>query len=193
MFNQTLRSLLLCFIVFCSASSTIEAQVGMPGEESRGGLGNRSQTTEPAKPTEYTIGGITVTGQQYIDEDLLLIVSGLSVGDKLMMPYDDKVSKALKNLWKQELFSDVEIAVSNIVADKIFLEIRVEERPRLSRYSFRGVKKSEAQELRDKVTLVRGKVVTEATKADAVNRIRYHYVDKGFGQVKVDVIERVDT
>jgi outer membrane protein insertion porin family len=163
----------------------------MPG--SKGGLGNKPSSPEPVKPSEFIIGGITITGQRFIDEDLLLLVTGLSVGDKIKLPYDERISKAIKNLWKQELFSDVQISVTSIVGDKAFLNIQVEERPRLSRYNFRGIKKGEATELKDKIALVRSKVVTEATKSDAVSRIQRYYVDKGYGQVKVTVVERVDT
>jgi outer membrane protein insertion porin family len=123
----------------------------------------------------------------------MMAVTGLSVGGKITLPNDPSISKAIRNLWKQDLFSDIHISVPKIVGDKIFLNIHIEERPRLSKYNFRGIKKTEATELKDKVNLVRSKVVTDATKRDAVSRIKKFYVDKGFGQVKVTVLERVDT
>ncbi|WP_276134671.1 BamA/OMP85 family outer membrane protein [Polluticoccus soli] len=153
--------------------------------------GKTQQTGERAR--EYEIGGITVSGIKYLDEDLLLTVTGLSVGDKVRIPNDDKISRAIRNLWRQELFSDVSISISKTIGDKVFLDIKVEERPRLSRYNFKGIKKGEAQELKDKVNLVRSKVVTDATKKDAVTRIQKYFADKGYGDVAVNVIERVDT
>lgn len=176
------------YILFAVLLFSVEAsgQIGMPQNQRGSGF-------QLDRPTEYEIGGITVTGTRYLDEDLLLAVTGLSVGDKLKLPSDDKISKAIRNLWKQELFADVNITVTKFIGDKVFLNIEVEERPRLSRYNFRGIKKSEAQELRDRVNLVKSKVVTDATKKDAIVRIEKYFIDKGFGDVKVTAAERVDT
>jgi len=193
MHKMTLRLLSIIFLCLISVAS-VSAQIAMPGEEKgSGGLGNRSQSIEPVRPNEYTIGGITISGNRFLDEDLLLAVTGLTVGEKVRLPGDEGIAKAIKNLWKQDLFSDVSISVTKVIGDKVFLDIHIEERPRLSRYNFRGIKKSEANELKDKVNLVKSKVVTDATKRDAVSRIRKYYVDKGYGQVNVAVRERADT
>lgn len=145
------------------------------------------------KTKEYEIGGITVSGTKYLDQDLLVAVTNLSVGQKIHLPNDEAVGKAIRNLWKQELFSDVSISISKTIGDKVFLNVAVVERPRLSRYLFKGIKSSEAKELREKLGLVKGKVVTEATKKDAEVRIRKYYMDKGFGRLTVSVKEKIDT
>ncbi|RYZ48433.1 MAG: outer membrane protein assembly factor, partial [Sphingobacteriales bacterium] len=193
MYRKTLRP---CFFIllFLVSGSSVYAQIAAPGETRQGGLGNRSQTIpESLKPKEYIIGGITISGNRFLDEDLLLAVAGLSVGNKIKLPNDESISKAIRNLWKQDLFSDVQISVTKIIGDKAFLDIQIEERPRLSRFNFVGIRKAEAQELKEKINLVARKVVTEATKSDAVGRIRKFYVDKGYGQAKVSVRERPDT
>ncbi|MEI8279676.1 MAG: POTRA domain-containing protein [Bacteroidota bacterium] len=152
-----------------------------------------SGTAEADKPKEYEIGGITVTGDHFLDEDLLLSVTNLSVGAKVHLPNDETIAKAIRNLWKQDLFSNVSITITKYVGDKVFLNIAVEERPHLSKYNFRGIKKSEATELKDKIHLVKTHVVTDATKKEAVVRIKKYFSDKGFGKVKVSVKERPDT
>lgn len=162
------------------------------GGSTRGG-GIASQPRQPALPEQYEIGGITVSGNRFLDEDLLLAVTGLIPGAKLSLPNDESVAKAIRNLWKQELFSDVRISVTRIMGSRVFLDIHVEERPRLSRYNFRGIKKSEAQELKDKVNLVKSRVVTDATKSDASGRIKKYFTDKGYGQTSIQVHERRDT
>ena len=139
MYNTSLRSFL--FIVFTFFSGSVVAQIAMPGEDRQGALGGRSQVAEPARPSEYTIGGITISGNRFLDEDLLLAVTGLSVGNKVRLPGDENIARAIRNLWKQDLFSDVSIAVTRVIGDKVFLDIHIEERPRLSRYNFRGIKK----------------------------------------------------
>src|SRR5690606_19726277 len=107
----------------------------------------------------------------------------LSVGDKVTLPYDEKVAKAIRNLWKQDLFSDVEVEIVKTVGDKIFLNIRVEERPKLSRYNFKGIKKGEAQELKERIGLVKSRIVTDATKKEATVRIKKYFSEKGYGEV----------
>ena len=55
-------------------------------------------------PKEYTIAAIKVTGTQSFDANLIISISGLAVGDKVMIPGTDAFSKAINNLWKQNLF-----------------------------------------------------------------------------------------
>ena len=179
--------LVLCITGMGSAS----AQLGGGGT----GLKQMSHQVEGgvAKPVEYELGGVTISGSQYLDADLILAVTNLTVGQKLHMPNDESISRAIRALWKQELFSNVKVTVVKYIDDKVFLNIEVEERPRLSSFKFRNIKVSEAKELKGKLPLVNNKVVTEATKKEAIVRIRKYYVDKGYGRVKVTVTEKADT
>jgi outer membrane protein insertion porin family len=141
-------------------------------------------------PREYTISEIKITGTKYLDEQLLVSISGLGVGDKVTYPGGDNFSKAINNLWRQNLFSNVEIFFTKIQGDNIGLEIHVTERPRLSNYIFKGTRKSDNEELGKKTGLVKGRVVTENTKISAVQAIQKFYTEKGFqsAEVKVDEI-----
>jgi outer membrane protein insertion porin family len=187
--RQGIISLLFCMLCITYA----HAQIGGSG----GGLNKMMQQSQGGsldnRPREYELGGITVSGAKYLDADLLIAVTNLTVGQKIMLPNDEHIAKAIKALWKQELFSNVNITISKFIDDKVFLNIEVEERPRLSRYNFRNIKPSEAKELKTKLTLVSNKVVTEATKKESIVRIRKFYTDKGFGRAQVSVIERPDT
>ncbi|MEZ5016576.1 MAG: POTRA domain-containing protein [Flavipsychrobacter sp.] len=183
---------LLTLIIIATTSVVANAQLSTGSSSGINGMRNGSNAV-PSKPKEYLISGITVSGTKYLDEDLLISITGLSLGDKVKLKGDEKVAKALRNLWKQELFSDVYVEATKFIGDKIFLNIHVEERPRLSRYNFKGIKKSEAQELQDKVGLVKGRVVTDATKKEAVVRIEKYFSEKGFSDINVGVRERIDT
>ena len=161
-------------------------------------VGLKTKKTEPKKnylaaETEYTIGGITVSGSKYLDEELLISISSLSLGDKIKVPTDSKIAKAIQNLWKQNLFSDIEINADKIVGDKIFIDIHITERPRLSKFNFKGIKDNEAKELKEKVALVKSRVVTEATKQNAIERIKKYFAEKGYSNLTVDIAERPDT
>lgn len=187
--HRIFSSFLIVLLSF-AFSVSVRAQIAMPGQNKSTGLG---QHTPVAKPNDYEIAGITVSGNKYLDEDLLLTVTGLKIGDRIMLPNSDVIAKAIRNLWKQELFSDVSIDITKVIGDKIFLDIKVQERPRLSKFNFKGIKKTEAQELKDKVKLTKLRVVTDATKQDAESRIKKYYNDKGYGNVTVKVQERPDT
>src|SRR5215831_15914571 len=131
-------------------------------------------------PQKYKIAGIKVTGNKYFDEALLISVSGLSVGDEISLPGADNFSKAITKLWAQNYFSDVAIYITKLEGTNIYLEINVTERPRLSNFTFKGIGKSESDDLGPKTGLIKGRVVTENMKRTAVDAINKFYFDKGF-------------
>ncbi len=145
-------------------------------------------------PQDYEIGGIKVTGAFFSDETALIGVSGLAVGDKIRIPGYD-IPRALRNLWRLRLFTDVQILQEKKIGDVIFLEYIVQERPRLSRFSYKGVKKSFHDDLNDEVNryLLKGGIVTEDIKVNAAESIRAFFVEKGFLDTRVAVEEINDT
>ncbi len=143
-------------------------------------------------PKKYILGGLTVSGIQYLDENALKMVSGLTVGMEIQVP-GEEVTRAVENLWKQGLFEDIRISAINIAENQIFLNIELQERPRLSKYAIKGVKKSEADNLRDEIKIVRGDVVTDNLKIRATNQIKDYYTDKGFLNAEVNVVQLRDT
>ncbi|MEZ5197743.1 MAG: POTRA domain-containing protein [Bacteroidales bacterium] len=90
-------------------------------------------------PQKYEIGGITVTGIKYLDNNVLIMLSGLSVGDIVEVP-GEEISKAIKNLWDQGLFDNVIISATNIQDNLIFLNIDLSERPRMSTFPLVALK-----------------------------------------------------
>lgn len=145
-----------------------------------------------SNPKSYEIGGLQIEGTNYLDPKIVSNVSGLVVGDKIKIP-GTEIAKAIKALWKQNLFSDVKIEIEKTIGDAIFLKILVTEKPRLSRYSFQGVRKGESEDLKEKLSLIKGRVITEDIKVDAVSKIKDIFVQKGFPRAKVQVIENPDT
>lgn len=143
-------------------------------------------------PKEYSIGGITVTGVQYLDPNVLVMVSGLQVGQKVKIP-GEQITSGIEKLWRQGLFENVRIVASKIEGDVIFLEIQLTERPRLSKFSFSGVKKSEADDLREEIKLVSGDVVTDNMIIRTKNQIKKHFNDKGYLNTEVTIEEKHDT
>ncbi|HXB28728.1 MAG TPA: POTRA domain-containing protein [Puia sp.] len=143
-------------------------------------------------PKEYVIAGIKITGTKYLDESLLISVSGLSIGDKVMIPGGDNFSKAIQKLWNQNLFSNIGIYFTKITGNELSVEINVTERPRLTNFIFEGASKSESDELKIKTGLIKGRVITENMKQTADENIKKYYADKGFQGVEVKITEQRD-
>src|SRR5579859_941592 len=145
-------------------------------------------------PREYVIAGIKISGTKYLDESLLTSISGLTVGDKVTIPGGDNFSKAIQNLWKQNLFANISVYFTRLVGNSVYVEIDVTERPRLGNFYFKGpgVKKGDADDLTTKTGLIKGRVVTENMKRSAIQYIRKYYADKGFENADVKTTEARD-
>jgi outer membrane protein insertion porin family len=155
-------------------------------------IGGDSLQFDYQQPQKYVIGGVNVTGTRFLDETVLVNLSGLIVGDTIDIP-GEKIAKAIQALWKQGLFSDVKIVANRIQGDRIFLELQLAERPRLSRFTFKGVGKSEADKIREKINLERDKVITENVLTTTKNIVRDYYREKGFLNTEVEIKELKDT
>ncbi len=141
-------------------------------------------------PKEYTIRSIKITGINYLDTAIVQSISGLQPGDKVMIPGGDNFSKAISNLWRQKLFSNIQIYITALQESFVDIEISVQERPRLGDFRFEGVRKSEADELKTKTALVKSTIITENTRRNAIEAIQKFYVDKGYKNVQVRLEEK---
>jgi outer membrane protein insertion porin family len=143
-------------------------------------------------PIEYEIGGITISGVEHLDRNVLILLSGLSVGEKIKIP-GERISKAIENLWDQGLFADVQIYATKKQGNIIFLEIYLEERPRLSKFSFLGVRKTEADNLRERIKLIKGNVVTPNLLTSTYHTVKDYFVEKGFLNVEISLRQEPDS
>ena len=108
---------------------------------------------------DYIIGGVTVTGIRFLDTNALIGISGLRIGQEVTIP-GDAVTTAVQKLWQQGLFSDVRISIAKVVSDSVYLDIFLQERPRISSVRFNGLKNSETTDLVKKINLPVGSQVT---------------------------------
>lgn len=141
---------------------------------------------------EYTIADIKVTGVEYLNPSHLVSISGLHRGKKITIPGAD-IATAIKKYWKHGLFADVRIVVTEIKGSDISLEIQLREQPRLNQLRFTGIKKTEGDDLKEKIGLRRGVQVTDNVVNNAVTVIKKHYVEKGYFNIAVNVRQVPDT
>lgn len=177
-----LRQRILLLIIPLLFTPALFAQISIGG----------SNPIDYSAPKDYYLGGVTVSGVKYLDGNVLVMLSGLTVGEKLKIP-GDKVSRAIRKLWEQGLFEEVSISVTQVVGDQIFLDIYLKERPRLSKFQFNGIKKSDADDIREKIRLVKGDYVTDNLIIKTKNIIYDFYHDKGFLNAEVDIIQQKDS
>lgn len=140
---------------------------------------------------DYYIGGVSVTGVRFLDPNALIGISGLRVGQEVTIP-GEAVTTAAQKLWMQGLFSDVKIYASKFSGDTVFLDIALQERPRISSVKYNGLKKSEQTDLVKKLNLPVGSQVTAYLLNTAEKIIKDHFIEKGFLNTTVDYVQKDD-
>lgn len=144
------------------------------------------------KPVKYELGGVSVQGNQFTDKNIIIIMSGLSIGQQIVLP-GDELRIATERLWTQGLFSDIEIRLAGINGDKVFLNIVITERPRLSKFSIKGLKKSETNDVREAVHLQRNQIITEDLINQTKREIEEYFFEKGYYGVVSEFTKEADT
>ena len=140
---------------------------------------------------DYVIGGVSVTGVRFLDTNALIGLSGLRLGQEVSIP-GDAITTAVQKLWQQGLFSDVRISIAKIVSDSVFLDIFLQERPRVSSVKYNGMRKSETDDLIKKINLPVGSQVTAYLLNSAKKIIKDHFIEKGYLNTEVDFVQKMD-
>ncbi len=139
----------------------------------------------------YEIAGITVSGAESYEDFVLIGFSGLAVGDKIEVP-GDQITKSIRRFWKQGLFSDVKIEATKIEGNKIWLNIALKQRPRVSEVIYNGIKKSDKEDLEVKVGISKGSQMTPNLADRAETMVKKFYAEKGYYHTQVNVRQYKD-
>lgn len=142
-------------------------------------------------PRTLTIGGINVSGVEGYEDYVLTGISGLSVGEQVEVPGDD-ITNAVKRYWKHGLFSKVAVAADSIVGDKLYLHIYLSVRPRISNINYIGLKKSEREDMEQKLGMVKGTQLTPNMIDRAKILAKKYFDDKGFKNADIEINQRED-
>jgi len=143
-------------------------------------------------PEEYTLKGVTVSGIRFIDPNVIVSMSGLYIGDKISVP-SETITGAINKLWDQGLFSDIKITATKIEGDDIYLDIFLQELPRISGIDFIGIRKSEEKDLVDLIKLRIGGQATENILDNSKRLIKNHYRSKAYLNANIDIHQQHDT
>lgn len=138
-------------------------------------------------PRQYTIRGVEVEGLTTTREQFVISTSGLQEGTTITYP-GEATANAIRQLYRTGLFSDVQILKTRETADGgIYLRIKVLEQPKLAGYEIRGVKRSQRNDIRDRLNLLVGYGVTDASINQALNNIKRYYREKGYWFTEIEV------
>ncbi len=144
------------------------------------------------RPVKYKVGGISVKGNNYFSENQIIQLTGLEKGMEITVP-SDELSGIVRRLWLQRYFEDVSMEIDHLSADRdsAFLNIVIVERPRVSRWSFTGVKSGEKKDLQERLNLRRGGEFSDYVEKTSSDIIKKYFAEKGFldCQVKAEVVK----
>jgi outer membrane protein insertion porin family len=180
------RVILLVIFVLVAAGSFAQFRARRQATQSG------EATLNYANPREYVIAGIEVTGINILDKNAMISISGLKVGDKVKVP-GESISGAIRKIWKYGLVGDVTIEISKIEGENIYLNIVLAERARLTAFYFEGITKTQESGLKEDLSLIRGKIVTDAMVRNTEGAVKKYFVKKGFLNTQVKVLQERDT
>ena len=147
-----------------------------------------------AHPRKFAVGGVGVEGNVYFSENQILQLTGLRKGMEVTVPGDD-ITGIVKRLVAQRYFEDVEVRIDslNAQADTAWFKVVIRERPRVSRWTYTGVKSGEKKDLQERLNLRPGREFSDYVKNTSIDIIKRYYKEKGFINVNVDTEVVKDT
>ncbi len=142
-------------------------------------------------PRTFTLGGIAVSGVEEYEDFMLMGISGLTVGQSITVP-GSEITDAVKRYWRHGLFSDVSISADSIVGEKIYLNITLSIRPRVSTINYIGLKKTEREDMEAKLGIIVGGQLTPNILDRAKILAKKYFDDKGYKNAEITIRQRDD-
>ena len=141
----------------------------------------------PVRAAEFVVADMRVEGLQRISEGTVFNYLPINIGDRID---DQRVQEAIRTLYEQKLFDDVEMR-----QDGTTLIIAVKERPSIEDFTIEGNKDIKTEDLMQSlrgVGLARGRTFDRSVLDNVASFMREQYYDRGKYGVVVDteVIDR---
>ena len=176
----------ILFLTWLSVSAPLFAQSDATPLENDG---DKPVILYSGTPKRYEIADITVTGLEANNHKTLIKLAGLAIGQRIAVPGPD-VTDAMKRLWQTGLFANIKISALKVSGDKIWLELAIEQNPKIKEVVFHGIRKGEASELEDKIGMFPGSQITQNGLNRSEKLIRSYFDEKGFKDAEVRVQQR---
>lgn len=142
-------------------------------------------------PRTYEIEEITISGKNNYEDYVLIGYSGLKKGEKIEIP-GDEITNVIRRFWKQGLFSNIKIEVVSIRGNKVWLNINLDQQPKISRINIMGVKKKEREEIEKGMDMAKGTQITPYVIDKTTKYITRYFNDKGYYNAQVSIVPRED-
>ena len=142
-------------------------------------------------PHRYEIGGLAVEGVEGYEDYVVIGLSGLYVGQEIDVP-GQEVTEAVKRYWKHGLFSKVSITADSIIDSKVYMTIHLALRPKITTINYYGVKKSEREDLENKLGMAKGMSLTKNLIDRAKILAKKYFDGKGYKNAIIDIVQRDD-
>ena len=138
------------------------------------------------QPRKYIVGGVEVEGNQYLNANQIRQLTSLREGIEVTVPGED-ITGVVKRLVAQRYFEDVAVLIDSLSTgqDTAWFRIKVRERPRVSRWSYSGVKTGERKDIQERVNLRPGREYSDYVEKTTIDIIKRYYKEKGYLKVEV--------
>jgi len=137
--------------------------------------------------TTYRIVNISVKGNRVYDSKTIVAYSGLRENMEIGIP-SDETRESIRRLWKLGLFSNIALTVDKKFGRDVYLVISVDELPRIEGVDITGNDHFSVSEIKEKIGLANGEVVSEQKLKDVAYNLELYYAEDGYAlaSVKVD-------
>ena len=145
-------------------------------------------------PRKFILGDITVEGNHYFNAQQVIQQTGLRKGMEVIVP-SDELNAVVDRLYLQRYFEDVALKVDSLSSnrDSVYLKIALKERPRVSRWTFSGVRKSEQTDLQERLNFRRGGEFSDYVAQTSSDIIKRYFSEKGYLNAEVKIETQADT
>jgi outer membrane protein insertion porin family len=135
----------------------------------------------------YIVRDIFVTGNTSFSPQTIIAYSKLRKDQEIKIG-DEKIANAVRTLWKSNLFSSIDIYLTNIDGNSADLEIKLIDLPELNELTINGIREGKKEEIIEENKLVPGQKVTENLIATTKNYLTNKYQKKGYLNTKINIV-----
>lgn len=143
-------------------------------------------------PQEFIIAEVTISGNTQFDHQSIIMLSGLSIGQRITIP-GERIASAMDNFWKQNLFKNIIVTATKIINNQIYLDIYVEDQPKISNVKFIGIKKLDISNVKEQLDIKDGATINENLISSIKPKSEKYFREKGFLNTSVSVEKNTDS